>query len=112
MRTGKVLSILLALVLCLSLAAPVLAAEEETAGALTNKQLLELLPSQPVPAVAPQQLEQAAHREELPRPVRTVVTVCGAVRGVGGIDSWGSDVEPAYQVRGDQDIGFSFWIHL
>ena len=60
----------------------------------------------------PQQLEQAAHREELPRPVRTVVTVCGAVRGVGGIDSWGSDVEPAYQVRGDQDIGFSFWIHL
>lgn len=60
MRTGKVLSILLALVLCLSLAAPVLAAEEETAGALTNKQLLELLPSQPVPAVAPQQLEQAA----------------------------------------------------
>ena len=58
----------------------------------------------------PQQLEQAAHREELPRPVRTVVTVCGAMRGVGGIDSWGSDVEEAYQVSGeaDQKVSFSF----
>ena len=60
----------------------------------------------------PQQLEQAAHLEELPRPVRTVVTIYGAMRGVGGIDSWGSDVEPAYQVHGEQDMGFSFLIHL
>ncbi len=47
----------------------------------------------------PQQLEAAAHREELPQPVRTVVTVCGAMRGVGGIDSWGADVEPAYHAN-------------
>ncbi len=60
----------------------------------------------------PQQLEQAAHLEELPRPVRTVVTIYGAMRGVGGIDSWGSDVESAYQVHGEQDMGFSFLIHL
>ena len=60
----------------------------------------------------PQQLEQAAHREELPPPVRTVVTVCGAMRGVGGIDSWRSDVEPPYQVDSGQDIRFSFLIHL
>ena len=52
----------------------------------------------------PQQLEQAAHREELPAPARTVVTLCGAMRGVGGIDSWGSDVEEAYQVKAEEDI--------
>ena len=60
----------------------------------------------------PQQLEQAAHREELPLPVRTVVTVCGAMRGVGGIDSWGSDVEPAYQVSAEEDISFSLTFRL
>ena len=56
----------------------------------------------------PQQLEQAAHREELPPPVRTVVTVCGAMRGVGGINSWGADVEPAYRVSGEDDQALSF----
>ncbi len=56
----------------------------------------------------PWQLEQAAHREELPEPVRTVVTVCGAMRGVGGIDSWGSDVELPYRISGERDLGFSF----
>lgn len=60
----------------------------------------------------PQQLEQAAHREELPLPVRTVITVCGAMRGVGGIDSWGTDVEPAYHVQSDQDLKTSFRIRL
>ena len=60
----------------------------------------------------PWQLEQAAHREELPRPVRTVVTVCGAMRGVGGIDSWGSDVEEAYHVSGEQDQALSFRLRL
>lgn len=60
----------------------------------------------------PQQLEQAAHREELPVPVRTVVTVCGAMRGVGGIDSWGSDVEGAYHVSGEADQEFSFRLWL
>ena len=56
----------------------------------------------------PQQLEQAAHAEELPDPVRTVVTVCGAMRGVGGIDSWGSDVEEPYRINGEADMEFSF----
>ena len=60
----------------------------------------------------PQQLEQAMHRDELPRPVRTVVTVCGAMRGVGGIDSWGADVERAYQVSVEQDWEFSFCFKL
>ena len=60
----------------------------------------------------PQQLEQAAHWEELPVPVRTVVTVCGAMRGVGGIDSWGSDVEEAYRVSGEVDQKVSFSCRL
>ena len=60
----------------------------------------------------PRQLEQAAHVEELPRPVRTVVTVCGAMRGVGGIDSWRTDVEEAYWVSGEEDHRLSFQIRL
>ena len=60
----------------------------------------------------PGQLEQAQHVWELPEPVRTVVTVCGQMRGVGGIDTWGSDVEPAYHVSAEEDICFSFRIHL
>ncbi len=39
-----------------------------------------------------EELENATHQEELPLPRRTVVCICGSVRGVGGIDSWGSDV--------------------
>ena len=54
-----------------------------------------------------QELEQAAHSYELPKPVRTVVTVCGAMRGVGGIDSWGSDVEPPFRVSGETGRAFS-----
>ena len=60
----------------------------------------------------PWQLAEAAHREELPRPVRTVVTLCGAMRGVGGIDSWGSDVEEPYRVSGEKDLSFSFRLRL
>ena len=58
----------------------------------------------------PAQLEQAFHREELPLPTRTVITVCGKMRGVGGIDSWGSDVEPACRVSAGEDIVLNFRI--
>jgi beta-galactosidase len=30
------------------------------------------------------------------------------MRGVGGIDTWGSDVEKDYHVHADQDIEFKF----
>ena len=60
----------------------------------------------------PAQLENAFHAEELPNPTRTVVTVCGAMRGVGGIDTWGNDVEKAYHIHSDRDIEFSFRIRL
>jgi hypothetical protein len=60
----------------------------------------------------PAQLEQAFHPWELPVPVRTVITVCGNMRGVGGIDTWGNDVEPAYHVSAEEDLHFDFLIHL
>lgn len=60
----------------------------------------------------PQQLSEAAHVYELPAPNRTVITVCGAMRGVGGIDSWGADVEEGYHVASDRDISFTFRIGL
>ena len=41
---------------------------------------------------------------------RTVVSILGAVRGVGGINSWGADVEDAYHISGEQDITYGFWI--
>ena len=42
-----------------------------------------------------QELENAMHHEELPPARRTVVSILGAVRGVGGSTSWGADVEDA-----------------
>ncbi|MDE6929493.1 MAG: beta-galactosidase, partial [Lachnospiraceae bacterium] len=58
----------------------------------------------------PQELESALHKEELPVPRRTVVSVLAAMRGVGGIDSWGCDVEEAYWVSAEKDIEFTFII--
>lgn len=57
-----------------------------------------------------QEIENATHQEELPPARRTVLGIYGAVRGVGGIDSWGSDVEPAYHISGEKDIHYSFLI--
>ena len=57
-----------------------------------------------------QELENASHQEELPPARRTVLCVAGAVRGVGGIDSWGSDVEKAYRVSGEENLTLSFAI--
>lgn len=56
------------------------------------------------------EIENATHHEELPPARRTVLCVYGAVRGVGGIDSWGSDVEDAYHINAEEDICFSFTI--
>ena len=57
-----------------------------------------------------EELENATHHEELPPERRTVLCVCGAVRGVGGIDSWGADVEEEYRISGEENIQFSFQI--
>ena len=36
----------------------------------------------------------------------------GAVRGVGGIDSWGADVEPTYRLSAEQDYRLEFAVQL
>ena len=59
-----------------------------------------------------EELENATHHEELPPARRTVLCVYGAVRGVGGIDSWGSDVEEAYHLSAEKDYEVSFNIEL
>lgn len=56
------------------------------------------------------EIENATHHEELPPARRTVLCVYGAVRGVGGIDSWGSDVEENYRISAEEDISYSFTI--
>ena len=56
------------------------------------------------------EIENATHHEELPPARRTVLCVYGAVRGVGGIDSWGSDVEKYYHISAEEDINYSFKI--
>lgn len=58
----------------------------------------------------PEELENATHQEELPPARRTVVSIFGAVRGVGGIDSWGADVEEAYHISAAEDICYAFRI--
>lgn len=60
----------------------------------------------------PWQLAEAFHREELPPPCRTVVTVCSAMRGVGGIDSWGADIAPQYHISSADDHTLTFRFDL
>lgn len=57
-----------------------------------------------------QELESATHQEELPPIRRTVLCIYGAVRGVGGIDSWGADVGEDFRISAQEDIAFSFRI--
>ncbi|NFA01916.1 beta-galactosidase small subunit [Weissella cibaria] len=59
---------------------------------------------------SPLELEAATHLNELPPVRRGVVSILGAVRGVGGIDSWGADVQPAYRVSGEQNHQVQFLI--
>ena len=59
-----------------------------------------------------EQLENALHHEELPAPRRTVLCILGAVRGIGGIDSWGSDVCEEYIIDAQKDIEYSFIISI
>lgn len=56
------------------------------------------------------ELGNAFHKEELPQSRRSVIRILGAIRGVGGIDSWLSDVRDAYHISGQEDHSFSFCI--
>ena len=55
-----------------------------------------------------EEFENATHIEELPPARRTVLCVYGAMRGVGGINSWGADVEEKYHISAEKQISFSF----
>lgn len=57
-----------------------------------------------------EELENAAHMEELPPARRTVLLMLAKVRGVGGINSWGEDVEAPYRISAEEDYEFSFVI--
>jgi beta-galactosidase len=57
-----------------------------------------------------EEIENATHIEELPMARRTVLVMLAKVRGVGGINSWGADVESAYHISGEKDYSFSFKI--
>lgn len=56
----------------------------------------------------PQELEQARHWFELPRPYETVVRISAAQMGVGGDDSWGAEVHPQYCIpaQGEKQLIF------
>ncbi|AVH74968.1 beta-galactosidase small subunit [Weissella koreensis] len=56
------------------------------------------------------ELENATHQEELPLPRKTVLSILGSVRGVGGIDSWGAEVLPDYRISGEIDHEFEFML--
>lgn len=57
-----------------------------------------------------QELENAFHHEELPPARRTVLSLFGAVRGVGGINSWGAEPESQYHIDAQKEISFGFTI--
>lgn len=57
------------------------------------------------------ELDNATHQDELPPARHTVLTVMGAVRGVGGIDSWGSDVQPDYRIDATRPHSFEFSLY-
>lgn len=57
-----------------------------------------------------EELEAASHREELPVPRYTVVNILGAMRGVGGDDSWGAPVYPEYCISGERELITEFMI--
>ncbi|MCB5955436.1 beta-galactosidase small subunit [Enterococcus sp. CWB-B31] len=57
-----------------------------------------------------EELENATHIEELPPERRTVLLMLAKVRGVGGIDSWGAEVEEDYRINAEKDYKFSFVI--
>jgi len=56
------------------------------------------------------ELESATHMEDLPPERRTVLTMLAKVRGVGGINSWGADVEEHCRISSEKDYEFSFTI--
>lgn len=58
------------------------------------------------------QIEEAYHKEELPRPTYTFVKVLGAQMGVGGDDSWGAQVHEPYRIYSENALEYEFKIKV
>lgn len=56
------------------------------------------------------ELESATHQEELPLPRRSVLVIAAAVRGVGGINSWGALPEMQYRLDSSKTYRTAFAI--
>ncbi len=56
------------------------------------------------------ELENATHKHELPTTGHSHVRIMSKMRGVGGIDTWGSDVEEQYHIKANEDITLEFYI--
>ncbi|MDY5576233.1 MAG: glycoside hydrolase family 2 TIM barrel-domain containing protein [Lachnospiraceae bacterium] len=54
------------------------------------------------------ELENAPHKEELPMPYCTYVKIMPLQLGVGGDDSWGSQVREQFHIDSSQDISYEF----
>ncbi len=57
-----------------------------------------------------QELESATHKHELPNTGHTHVRIMSKMRGVGGINTWGADVEKEYHISAKDDIVLEFFI--
>lgn len=58
------------------------------------------------------QLEEALHREELPNTGCTYVKIMPVECGVGGDDSWGSQVREYHRIKSNTDISYDFSIEI
>lgn len=58
------------------------------------------------------ELDNALHREELPRPNYTYVSIQKKQMGVGGDDSWGAPVHDEFRIPSDQPIELSFVLKI
>ncbi len=56
------------------------------------------------------ELETATHKHELPTTGLSHLRIMSKMRGVGGIDTWGQDVESQYHIHADQDITLEFFV--
>ena len=56
---------------------------------------------------SPQELDNAAHPNELPQPVSTYVRI-GKQMGIGGDDTWGALVHPEYLLDNSRELEICF----
>jgi len=56
------------------------------------------------------ELENASHREELPKPHYTWVRMIEAQMGVGGDDSWGAPVQEQFWIPSNEERILKFTI--